>query len=305
MSEKPLIGLIGVGMMGFMFAERLLAAGFRVLGYDIVPEKNERLRALGGEAGTSGADVARRCDTIIIMVFSMDEVEDVVRNDILQTVGPNSNKIVMVSSTVDPERIAALGRDASARGLRFLETPVSGTSQQCREGLGVGLIGGDPALMESVRPVLTALYPRMYHMGKWGDGTRAKLAINLILGINRTALAEGLVFAERMGLDAAAFLDVAKASAAYSRVMDGKGPKMVRGDFSPEGHMVISLKDATLMSEQSRRLGQELPLLETYRNILKACIDAGQGQLDNSSVIKEIRRRQAAPAADADARRAT
>jgi 3-hydroxyisobutyrate dehydrogenase-like beta-hydroxyacid dehydrogenase len=299
MSDKPLVGLIGVGMMGTMFTERLLAAGFRVLGYDIVPEKNTRLAALGGEAAASGADVARRCDIIIIMVFSMDQVEDVVRNDILQALGPGSNKIVMVSSTVDPQRIAALAQEATARGLRFLETPVSGTSQQCREGLGVGLIGGDGALMEEVRPILTALYPRLYHIGGWGDGTRAKLAINLILGINRTALAEGLVFAERTGLDPAKFLEVAMASAAYSRVMEGKGPKMVREDFSPEGHMVITLKDATLASEQSRKLGQELPLLETYRSVLKACIDAGQGQLDNSSVIKEIRRRAKTPAAEA------
>lgn len=293
MSEKPLIGLIGVGMMGTMFAERLLAAGFDVLGYDIVPEKNERLRALGGRAAGSGAEVARRCETIIVMVFSTEQVEDVVANDILQAVGPGSNKIVLCASTVDPDRIAALGARATEHGLRFLETPVSGTSQQCREGLGVGLIGGDPALMNEVRPVLAALYPRMYHIGGYGDGSRAKLAINLILGINRTALAEGLVFAERVGLDPATFLEVAKASAAYSRVMDGKGPKMVRGDFSPEGHMLISLKDATLMCEQSRKRGQALPLLETYRDVLKACIDNGQGQLDNSSVILEIRRRRA------------
>jgi 3-hydroxyisobutyrate dehydrogenase-like beta-hydroxyacid dehydrogenase len=145
--------------------------------------------------------------------------------------------------------------------------------------------------MEEVRPVLTALYPRIFHLGGYGDGSRAKLAINLVLGINRTALAEGLVFAERIGLDPGRFLEVCMTSAAYSRVMDGKGPKMVKGDFSPEGHMVISLKDATLMSEQSRKLGQELPLLEAYRGVLQACIDAGQGQLDNSSVIKEIRRR--------------
>jgi 3-hydroxyisobutyrate dehydrogenase-like beta-hydroxyacid dehydrogenase len=291
MSEKLQVGLIGVGAMGFMFAERLLNAGFRVLGYDIVPEKNERLRKIGGDVAASGADVARRCDIIIIMVFSIDQVEGVVESDILQTLGPNSNKIVLVSSTVDPERIAALGASATERGLRFLETPVSGTSQQCREGLGVGLIGGDPKLMEEVRPVLTALYPRMFHIGRYGDGGRTKLAINLILGINRTALAEGLVFAERSGLDPAKFFEVCLTSAAYSRVMDGKGPKMLKGDFAPEGHMQITLKDATLMSEQSRKHGQELPLLETYRNVVQACIDAGQGELDNSSVIKEIRRR--------------
>jgi len=292
MNEETPIGLIGVGLMGTMFAERLLAAGHRVLGYDIVPEKNERLKSLGGQAAMSGADVARRCNIIIVMVFSIDLMEDVVTNDILQTLGPNSGKIVLAASTVDPDRLAVLGDAASERGLRFLETPVSGTSQQCREGLGVGLIGGDPALMAEVRPVLDALYPRMYHIGRYGDGSRAKLAINLILGINRTALAEGLVFAEQVGLDPGRFLEVAMTSAAYSRVMDGKGPKMVRGDFSPEGHMVVSLKDATLMQEQARKAGQLLPLLDAYRDLLQGCIDNGQGQLDNSSVIREVRRRR-------------
>jgi 3-hydroxyisobutyrate dehydrogenase-like beta-hydroxyacid dehydrogenase len=199
---------------------------------------------------------------------------------------------VLCGSTCDPDRIAALGARATERGLRFLETPVSGTSQQCREGLGTGLIGGDPALAAQVKPILDALYPRQFHIGRHGDGNRAKLAINLILGINRTGLAEGLVFAERLGLDPATFLEVAKASAAYSRVMDGKGPKMVRRDYRPEGALEVTYKDATLARAQGQKLGQELPLLETYRNLIEACIRHGQGELDNSSVIEEIRRRK-------------
>jgi 3-hydroxyisobutyrate dehydrogenase len=286
------VGLIGVGLMGTMFAERLLAAGHAVLGYDIVPEKNAHLVVIGGKAAASGAEVARRCDAIVIMVFDTGQVEGVVENDILQAVGPRSNKIVLCSSTCDPDRIAALGQRATERGLRLLETPVSGTSQQCREGLGTGLIGGDPALAREVKPILDALYPRQFHIGRHGDGNRAKLAINLILGINRTGLAEGLVFAERLGLDPATFLEVAKASAAYSRVMDGKGPKMVRRDYKPEGALQVTYKDATLAREQGQKIGQELPLLETYRGLIEACLRHGQGELDNSSVIEEIRRRR-------------
>jgi 3-hydroxyisobutyrate dehydrogenase-like beta-hydroxyacid dehydrogenase len=286
------VGLIGVGLMGTMFAERLIAAGHAVLGYDLVPEKNAHLGAIGGQAAPSGADVARRCDAIVIMVFDTGQVEGVVENDILQAVGPRSDKIVLCASTCDPDRIAALGARATERGLRFLETPVSGTSQQCREGLGTGLIGGDPTLAQAAKPILDALYPRQFHIGGHGDGNRAKLAINLILGINRTGLAEGLVFAERLGLDPATFLEVAKASAAYSRVMDGKGPKMVRRDYKPEGALQVTYKDATLAREQGQKVGQELPLLETYRGLIEAAIRHGQGELDNSSVIEEIRRRK-------------
>jgi len=100
--------------------------------------------------------------------------------------------------------------------------------------------------------VLDALLPKRLHIGKIGDGGRAKLAINLILGLNRLALAEGLVFASRLGLDPTVFLEVARASAAASQVMDTKGPKMVAGDFSPEGRVRQTLKDAHLMLDQAR-----------------------------------------------------
>jgi 3-hydroxyisobutyrate dehydrogenase-like beta-hydroxyacid dehydrogenase len=140
--------------------------------------------------------------------------------------------------------------------------------------------------------VLEALFPRRFHIGKAGDGGRAKLAINLILGLNRLALAEGLVFAERLGLDPRAFLDVAKASAAYSQAMDIKGRKMVERDFKPEGFVHQSLKDFTLMRELAAKLGQDLPALELNRSLLEACLAAGEGDYDNAAVIEEIRRRR-------------
>src|SRR5258706_87172 len=124
-----------------------------------------------------------------------------------------------------------------------------------------------------------------------GSGGRAKLAINLILGINRAGLAEGLVFAQRMGLDPAAFLPVARNSAAYSQAMDIKGKKMVAGEFSPQGYVHQSLKDFSLMLEQARRLKQRLPLGETYKALMEGCVASGESELDNSAVIREIRRR--------------
>jgi 2-hydroxy-3-oxopropionate reductase len=293
MRELSPVGLIGIGLMGQVFAQRLRTAGFAVVGYDIEADKRTRLEHIGGEPVPSVGAVARRCAATIVVVFNTDQVEDVIENGIIPAVGERSEKIVLCASTCDPDRLAALAERVSARGLRLLETPVSGTSEEVRQGCGTALIGGDPALMAEVGPVLDALFARSFHLGRHGDGSRAKLAINLILGINRTGLAEGLVFAERLGLDAAKFLGVAKASAAYSRVMEGKGPKMVRGDFSPEGMVQVSFKDATLMREQGLKRGQSLPLLETYRDILAACIREGQAEWDNSSVIAEIRRRLA------------
>jgi 3-hydroxyisobutyrate dehydrogenase-like beta-hydroxyacid dehydrogenase len=286
--ERQPVGLMGLGLMGEVLAGRLMAAGFAVCGYDIDPAKNTRLEAMGGQAA-SASEVAR-CDPVILAVFSTDQVEDVVENVLAPVSG--DGKTVLCTSTCDPDRIAALAERVAPNGIRFLETPVSGTSEQVRAGDGVGLIGGDPKVAAEVAPILDALFPRRFHVGKVGDGGRAKLAVNLILGLNRLALAEGLTFAERLGLDPAAFLKVVRTSAAYSQVMDVKGGKMVGGDFAPEGRITQHLKDVHLMQEQAERIGQELPALAVHADVLQACVRAGEGDLDNCGIIQEIRRRR-------------
>jgi 3-hydroxyisobutyrate dehydrogenase-like beta-hydroxyacid dehydrogenase len=284
------IGLIGLGLMGEVLATRLLAAGFGVAGYDIDPAKNARLAALGGEAGGSLAEVAR-CDPVVLAVFSTDQVEEVVEGTLAPAASPNTTKIVMCTSTCDPDRIAALAARVAPRGIRFLETPVSGTSEQVRCGESLGLIGGDPNVAEEVAPVLDALFPRRVQIGKVGDGGRAKLAVNLILGLNRLALAEGLVFASRLGLDPKAFIEVARASAAYSQVMDTKAQKMIEREFAPQGRVRQTLKDVHMMLDQAEKLGQTLPALEVNAAVLEACVRHGEGDHDNCAVIEEIRRR--------------
>jgi 3-hydroxyisobutyrate dehydrogenase-like beta-hydroxyacid dehydrogenase len=286
MAPHTPVGVIGVGLMGEVYARRLVAAGFTVIGFDVDPAKNARLANLGAQAGTL-ADIAQKCEPIVVAVFNTEQVEDVVERALVPAA---AGKIVLVTSTCDPDRIAALGARVGDR-LRFLETPVSGTSEQVRQGDGVGLIGGDQKIAADAAPVLDALFAKSFHIGKVGDGGRAKLAVNLILGLNRLALAEGLVFAARLGLDPAAFLDVARRSAAASQVMDTKGSKMIGGDFAPEGRVRQTLKDTQLMLDQARKAGQKLPLLEIHADVLQACVRHGDSEQDNSIVIEEIRRR--------------
>jgi 3-hydroxyisobutyrate dehydrogenase-like beta-hydroxyacid dehydrogenase len=286
MPPQTPVGVIGLGLMGEVYASRLTAAGFSVIGFDIDPAKNQRLEQIGGRSG-SLADIARDCDPIVLAVFNTDQVEDAVENALLAGA---SGKIVLCTSTCDPDRIAALADRVGDR-LRFLETPVSGASEQVRQGDGVGLIGGDEKIAADAAPVLDALFPKRFHIGKAGDGGRAKLAVNHVLALNRLALAEGLVCAAKLGLDPAAFLKVARNSAAASQIMDSKGAKMINGDFAPEGRVRQSLKDTHLILDQARKAGQKLPLLEVYADVLEACMRHGEGEQDNSIVIEEIRRR--------------
>jgi 3-hydroxyisobutyrate dehydrogenase-like beta-hydroxyacid dehydrogenase len=281
------VGVVGLGLMGEVYVRRLMAAGFAVTGFDVDPARTERLAQIGARIA-SPPDIARDCNPIVLAVFNTDQVEDVVEHALLPAA---SGKIVLCTSTCDPDRIAALGARVADR-LRFLETPVSGTSEQVRQGEGVALVGGEERLAAEAAPVLDALFPKRFFIGKVGDGGRAKLAVNLILGLNRLALAEGLVFASRLGLDPAALLRVARGSAAASQVMDTKGPKMVGGDFSPEGRVRQTLKDVHLMLEQAQRAGQKLPLLGVHADVLEACVRHGESDADNSIIIEEIRRRR-------------
>lgn len=286
------IGVVGVGLMGIAISKRLRGAGFDVLGYDVDGAKLGALTTLGARAAGSLTELARACGTVVLCVFNTDQVEEVTGALLAARPAGGPPLTVVCTSTVDPDRIVALAARLPAERVRFVEAPVSGTSEQTARGDALGLIGGDPKAMEAASGVLDAICPRRHYLGAAGNGGRAKLAINLILDINRAGLAEGLVFAERVGLDPAAFLKVARESAAYSQIMDVKGDKMVAGDFSPHGRIAQTIKDILLTLEQAGRRGQQLPLGAVYADLVKGCAAHGEGEWDNSAVIAEIRRRK-------------
>lgn len=284
------VGLIGLGLIGTSLAKRLLGQGFRVYGYDVAPARCGDLAALGGIAVASARAVGRTCRTVLLAVFDTPQVESVL--EAKSGLEPQPGQLIICVSTCDPDAIAALAERLDARGVRFLEAPLSGNSDQIALGNGVAMIGGERDAMEEAAPVLVAISKQQFYLGPVGSGGRAKLAVNLVGGLNRAVLAEGLAFAESMGLDLAAFLDVLKASAAYSRAMDTRGHKMVTSDFTPHAWLKQSLKDFQLMKTAAERVGQELPLAALYTELIRSCMTHGEGELDNSAVIKELRRRR-------------
>jgi 3-hydroxyisobutyrate dehydrogenase-like beta-hydroxyacid dehydrogenase len=298
-SARNPVGLIGVGLMGTAFAHRLRGAGLPVVGFDVDPARLAQLAAIGGEGAASVGEVARRATHILIVVFSGDQADAVIGEiaDAVRAAADPRPRSVVLSITCDPDRTVALAQRAVAAGLRFIEAPVSGTSDQVLHGDGVGLIGGDMPADAELTAIFDDLMPRRFHVGKIGDGAKAKLAVNLILNLNRLALAEGLVLAERMGLDPKTFFDVARGSAAYSQVMDTKGGKMVSRDFTPHGRASQALKDVRLMLAQAARAGQQLPACEVAAAVLESCVRHGEGEKDSTVVVEDIRRRVAAPLA--------
>jgi 3-hydroxyisobutyrate dehydrogenase-like beta-hydroxyacid dehydrogenase len=287
------VGVIGMGLIGSAVTRRLVAAGIPIAGYDIDAAKLRSLAAHGVRATGSLAELAAAADRFILAVFDTEQVEDVIEGPggLLEAAGDHPGAIYVSLSTCDPERIRALGERVRSRGASLLECPLSGASDQVARGDGVGLVAGDEARVDDIQDILAAICKRRYFLGALGNGNKAKLAINLILGLNRAALAEGLVFAERLGLPLQSFLEVARGSAAHSQVMDVKGGKMIGRDFAPHGKIAQSHKDFSLILAAAHAAGQDLPLAAVYRTLMKGCIDQGEGDWDNSAVIEEIRRR--------------
>lgn len=289
------VGLIGIGLMGTALARRLLDAGYRVVGFDIAPARRDALLAMGGEPAESVAEVAARCRRYLIAVMTVAQVEQVVegKGGLIETGEPKHSRVAMCTATCEPDRIEALAARAAARNFTFLDTPVSGTSGQVLQGDGYGLIAGDKAAAAAADDILGVIYPRRQYIGPAGTATKTKLAINHILGLNRVALAEGLVFAERLGLGLHGFLEVARKSAAYSQIMDVKGDKMVTGDFSPVSKVNQHHKDFNTILSEARKRGQQLPFASLLVDVLEACERHGDAERDNAITIEEIRRRKA------------
>jgi 3-hydroxyisobutyrate dehydrogenase len=168
-SSRNPIGLVGVGLMGMAYAHRLRGAGLPVVGFDVDPARLEALAAIGGDKAASVAEVVRRCATILVVVFSAEQADGVLSEIAVSAARPRT---VVLSITCDPERAVALSQRAATAGLRFIEAPVSGTSDQVLHGDGVGLLGGDVPDDAALTAMFDALMPRRFHVAKWATGPR-------------------------------------------------------------------------------------------------------------------------------------
>ena len=283
------VALIGMGLLGSALAENLIRAGFTVRGHDVAPERMRQHAERGGVLAHSPSDAARGASAVMTCLMTADVVRDVLlgAEGALETAGPET--VVIDCSTIHPDASAALAAELSRRGIPMLDAPVGGSSGQARRREAPVVVGGDAAVFARCRPILDALSERVHHVGANGSGARAKLVINLVLGLNRLALAEGLLFGLRQGLDGKSLLAVLQDSAAYSRAMDLKGARMLEGRFEAEGKLAQHLKDVELMLEVGHAAGAPLLATALHRQLLLAGVAGGLGDSDNSSIIEVLR----------------
>jgi 3-hydroxyisobutyrate dehydrogenase-like beta-hydroxyacid dehydrogenase len=283
------VALIGMGLLGSALAENLLKAGFAVRGYDTAPERMRQHAERGGHVAASPADAARGASAVMTCLMTADIVREALLGPAGALEAAAPGVVAIDNSTIHPDASAALAAELGRRGIAMLDAPVGGSSGQARRREAPVVVGGDPEVFARCRPILDALAQRVHHVGPNGSGARAKLVINLVLGLNRLALAEGLLFGLRQGLDGKTLLAVLKDSAAYSRAMDIKGERMLEGNFEPEGKLAQHLKDVELMLEVGHAAGAPLLATALHRQLLIAGVAAGLSERDNSSIIAVLR----------------
>ena len=291
MQDTAPIAIIGLGLIGTALSERLIDADVPVIGFDVDPARCLNLQAAGGKIAASVHELAARSRILVVAVYSGMQAETVLR-EIADGAG-SQRRTVICMTTCAPDEMARLCERAANAGIALIEAPVSGTSAEVRDGSAVTLLAAEPSLIESIGMLLDILCPNRLRVGAVGDASRTKLAINLILQANRAALAEGIAFAEVLGLDGRTFLATARASAAYSRVMETKGEKMLARDFRPQSHIAQTLKDAELILEEAERRGLPLPITTAQAGLLREAIAVEGPHSDSAAVIAAIRPRAA------------
>jgi 3-hydroxyisobutyrate dehydrogenase-like beta-hydroxyacid dehydrogenase len=276
------LGLIGLGLLGSAMSERFMAAGYSVTGFDTSGERREQFRASGGVLCDTAGAVFQNCRTVVMSLPNSGIVAEVISGCLDQI----QQHLIVDTTTGAPEDARQLATRLETHGVIYLDATVVGSSEQVRQGDVVTLVGGTIEGFEKAVPLLQCFSAQQFHTGPSGTGATAKLIVNLVLGLNRAVLAEALNLAKACQMDPAGILQILRSGAAYSRVMDIKGNKMIHGDFAPQARLDQHWKDVGLILELGRSKNAAVPLSELHSQLLKRASELGFGQHDNSAIIK-------------------
>lgn len=284
-SQMKRIGIIGVGLLGSAVASRLLKGGFEVAAYDTRLEQVRALQTQGLIAAASIAAAAAEADAVFTILPSLESVETAIlgTEGLIDTAPQNCTLIQM--STVSPNLTRRLGNAAAAKALGFLDAPMSGTSAMVERGDCAIFVAGDRSLADACQPIFDAIAKKTHYLGNVGMASVAKLATNLLVGLNTAALAEALVLGAKGGLAPAVLVDIFKESAAASKMVDVRGPLMASHRFDAQMKIDLFLKDFKLMLEEGLRLGVPLPLTSVTQQLTLATALAGRGEEDLAAIV--------------------
>src|SRR3989441_997103 len=229
------VGVVGLGLLGSAVAARLRAGGHVVVGYDVVAEKVQALVAVGGRAAPTAEAVAEAAEAVCVVLPSLASVDEVVLGSRGLAASGLPGRTIIQMSTISPALTERLAREVTAKGLAFLDAPISGTSAMVARGEGIVLVGGERGVFDRWRPLLETILPSAVFIGRAGQAMLLKLVANLLIALHSAAAAEALLMARAAGLDLGLVLDVLCRSAASSRMLEVRGPLIARAEISCGG----------------------------------------------------------------------
>ncbi|MFQ5847289.1 MAG: 2-hydroxy-3-oxopropionate reductase [Candidatus Methylomirabilales bacterium] len=279
------IGFIGLGIMGKPMARNLLKAGHALTVYSRSRPPMDELKRDGAALGSSPKEVAAASEVLITMLPNSPDVEAVVLgvNGILE--GAKSGMILIDMSTISPLVSQKIYQEAKKKGVKALDAPVSGGEKGAIEGILSIMVGGDQEVFEAMVPTFQAMGKTITYMGSAGAGGFTKLANQVIVAINLTAIGEALTLAAKADLDPERLIKALSGGMAGSRCLDMKGPQIIKGNFQPGFKVDLHYKDLGLIMEAARALQVPLPATALVQELFSALRVKGRGSLDHSAVI--------------------
>ena len=279
MNEKNTVGLIGLGLVGTAISQRLIGSGYDVAGYDISGKTPEAVINC-----SNAVEVISRCHRVVFCLPSSDVVMKVV-----QDCGDHFTKehVIIDTGTGSPEEVSRVSEMLKSVGASFFEATIAGSSELLKKKKAQLFLSGDKDLIDRESDLIDSLTEKSFYLGALGMASKFKLVHNLIIGLNRAVLAEGLQFAESYGFDSKEVLSILKETPAYSSVMDTKGDRMVNRDYSlPQARVAQHLKDVKLIVKESEKFNSLTPISILHESLLESIVDRGFGGEDNSAIME-------------------
>jgi 2-hydroxy-3-oxopropionate reductase len=282
------IGFIGLGIMGRPMAKNLLKAGHKLVVYDIVQSSVDDVASNGAVRGESSSDVASKSDIVITMLPDGPDVEAAMfgPGGVLQ--GVRQGCIVVDMSSISPTVAQKVGAACTAKGIGFLDAPVSGGEPKAIDGTLAIMVGGEASVFEKVKPILEKMGSSVLLTGPVGAGNVTKLANQIMVACNIAAMGEALVLATRAGLDPEVVFNAVKGGLAGSTVLNAKAPMVIGRNFKPGFRIRLHQKDLrnALLAGDSMKV--PLPLTSLVQQMLITLMNEGKGDLDHSAIVNYI-----------------
>jgi 3-hydroxyisobutyrate dehydrogenase len=289
------VGLIGLGIMGAPMARNLLRAGFDLSVATRTPGKAEKFAAENSSLGqvkaaNTPAEVAAASEVIVTMVTDSPDVVAVAQGSDGVFAAAKPGSIIIDMSTISPQVTRELAEEAKAKGLFWLDAPVSGGEKGAIEGTLTIMVGGEAESLERARPVLNAMGKRITHFGPAGNGQSAKLCNQIMTAVNLLSVCEALTFGAKAGLDLATLHQALTGGAANSWALEVLGKKMIERDFKPAFMVRLQQKDLRLVLDAANANHTSLPTASLAHQLLAAVEAEGRGDDGTQSLLRIFER---------------